>query len=66
MYSKAYMIYFGFINMNVCSASTDLRYDKAQSPSSAKPFFTPINLLLFSDVADISKLVLFGLVIFIL
>lgn len=55
MYPKAYLIYFGFINMNVCSASTDLRYDKAQSPSSAKPLFTPITLLLFSHVADISK-----------
>lgn len=66
MYSKAYMIYFGFINMNVCSASTDLRYDRAQSPSSAKPLFTPINLPLFSDIADICKLVLVGLIIFIL
>ena len=52
--------------MNVCSASTDLRYDRAQSPSSAKPLFTPINLPLFSDIADISKLVLVGLIIFIL
>ena len=66
MYSKAYLIYLGFINMNVCSASTDLRYDKAQSPSSAKPLFTPINFLLFSDLADISKWVLVGLIIFIL
>lgn len=66
MYPKAYLIYFGFININVCSASTDLRYDKAQSPSSAKPLFTPITLLLFSHVADISKWVLVGLIIFIL
>lgn len=32
MYSMEYLIYFGFINMNVRSASTDLRCGKAQSP----------------------------------
>lgn len=65
MYAKEYSIYFGFINMNVSSASTDLRYDKAQSPS-AKHLFTPISLLLFSDVADISKWVLVRWITFIL